>query len=226
MKKVLITGGNKGLGKSLVEKYLNNNYTIYATYNSDTNFTRIDGVNYLHLDLSSKESINDLVNNIEDIDILINNAGIANDDYIFNKDYDDFKRVIDINLLGTLYLTKEITKNKLKQGSIIFVSSDNALTSNYTEAIEYDATKAGIIKVCEDFAKFLSPNIRCNVVSPGWINTKMNEGLDKTYKKEIESNILLKRFAEPIEIANVIYFLTSDEASYINGANIVVNGGK
>ena len=223
MKRVLITGGSRGLGKSLVLKYINNGYMVYATYNSNSDFEKVDGVNYLHLDLSNEESINNLVNNIDSIDVLIN---IANDDYIFNKTYDDFKKVIDVNLLGTLYLTKKIVKNKLKNGSIVFISSDNALSSNYIEAIEYDATKAGIIKVCEDFAKFLSPNVRCNVVSPGWINTSMNEGLDDSYKKEIESNILLKRFAEPSEVANVIYFLTSDDASYINGANIVVNGGK
>lgn len=226
MKRVLITGGSRGLGKSLVLKYINNGYMVYATYNSNSDFEKIEGVNYLHLDLSNEESINNLVNNIDSIDVLINNAGIANDDYIFNKTYDDFKKVIDVNLLGTLYLTKEIVKNKLKNGSIVFISSDNALSSNYIEAIEYDATKAGIIKVCEDFAKFLSPNVRCNVVSPGWINTSMNEGLDDSYKKEIESSILLKRFAEPSEVANVVFFLTSDDASYINGANIVVNGGK
>ena len=225
MKKVLITGGNKGIGLELVKKYLNNDYEVFTTYCHDNMFNRIDNVKYYELDLAKKESIDILINEISNIDILINNAGICIDNDIHSKSYEEFKEVIDVNLTGTLYLTSEITKEKLTKGSIVFISSDNALTENYPESIDYDASKAGLIKVCEDFAKYLAPNIRVNVIAPGWVNTGMNNGIDEFYKKQVVNKLLLNRFAEPIEIANVVYFLTSDDASYINGATIKVNGG-
>ena len=91
MKKVLITGGNSGLGKSLVNKYLDNGYMVYATYNKNADFDKIENVNYLKLDLNNRESIDDLVNSIPNIDVLINNAGIAMDDLLENKSYDSFR---------------------------------------------------------------------------------------------------------------------------------------
>ena len=225
MKKVLITGGNKGIGLELVKKYLNNDYEVFTTYCHDNMFNRIDNVKYYELDLAKKESIDILINEISNIDILINNAGICIDNDIHSKSYEEFKEVIDVNLTGTLYLTSEITKEKLTKGSIVFISSDNALTENYPESIDYDASKAGLIKVCEDFSKYLAPNIRVNVIAPGWVNTGMNKGIDECYKKQVVDKLLLNRFAEKREIANVVYFLTSDDASYINGATIKVNGG-
>ena len=198
---------------------------MVTTYCHDNEFEKMSNVNYYKLDLSNKNSIDELVKKISNIDILINNAGICNDNDIHNKTYDDFKSVIDINLTGTLYLTSEITKTKLNKGSIVFISSDNALSENYPESIDYDASKAGLIKVAEDFAKYLAPNVRVNVVAPGWVKTSMNNGMNKDYQKEIVDKLLVNRFAEPEEIANVVYFLTSDEASYVNGATICVNGG-
>lgn len=225
MKKVLITGGNKGIGLSLVKKYLDNNYEVLTTYCHDSNFNRIKSVKYYKLDLGGKVSIDQLVKQIDNIDVLINNAGICDDDDLQNKTYESMKRVIDVNLTGTLYLTQQIVKNKMIKGSIVIISSDNALTENYPESIEYDASKAGLIKVGEDMAKYLGPNIRVNMVAPGWVNTDMNNMMNDDYKAKIVDNILLKRFADGDEIANVVYFLTSDEASYVNGTTVVVNGG-
>ena len=225
MKKVLITGGNKGIGSALVKKYLDNNYEVFTTYCHDKEFIRIPNVTYLEFDLDNKDSIDQVVNDISNIDILINNASICNDNDIHSKSFDDFKKIINVNLIGTLYLTSEITKNKLTKGNIIFISSDNALNENYPESIDYDASKAGLIKVADDFAKYLAPNIRVNVVAPGWVNTAMNKDMDKMYKEEVTNRLLMNRFAKPEEIANVVYFLTSDEASYVNGTTVCVNGG-
>lgn len=226
MKNVLITGGNRGIGLALVKKYLCNNYKVFTTYCHDDKFERLNNVNYFKLDLNNKESIDSLVECIDNIDVLVNNAGICDDDDLSNKTYNSMKKVIDANLTGTLYLTNELIKYKMKKGSIVFVSSDNALSENYPESIEYDASKAGIIKIGEDFAKYLAPNIRVNIVAPGWVNTLMNDNMDECYKNSITNGILMGRFGEPEEIANVVYFLTSAEASYINGTTIVVNGGK
>lgn len=226
MKKVLITGGSKGIGLALVKKYLSNSYEVFTTYCHDFNGEKLDNVKYFQLDLGNKDSIDKLVNQVNDFDILVNNAGICDDDDLSNKTYISIKNVIDVNLSGTIYLTNEVIKKKLKKGSIVFISSDNALTDNYPESIEYDASKAGIIKVGEDFAKYLAPNVRVNIVAPGWVNTSMNLNMNTEFKNNIVSNILMNRFANPDEIANVVYFLTSDEASYVNGTTIVVNGGK
>lgn len=216
---MLITGASSGLGKVLYNLYKDHNYEVYGTYNTNKNDDLIA------LDLSSKESIDKFVDLIDDIDILINNAGIANDDDILYKSYEDLHHVIDINLTNTLYLTLElIKKHKIKE-NIIFVSSDNAICANNPMSIDYDASKAGLLKVSEDLAKRLAPEIRVNTVCPGWMNTSMNKGMDSQYRQEVEGNILLERFADPSEIADTIYFLTSDKASYITGATIVVNGG-
>jgi 3-oxoacyl-[acyl-carrier protein] reductase len=225
MNKVLITGGNKGIGLAIVKKYLKNNYDVYTTYNDDITFKRLDGVNYYQLNLASKESIDSLVRILPNIDILINNAGICDDDDIKNKTYESMHKVIDVDLTNTLYLTKEIINNKLLKGNIVFIGSDNALSENYPESIEYDAAKAGLIKVCEDLAIYLAPNVRVNMVAPGWVNTDMNSNMDLGYKKEVLRKLLLNRFADPEEVANVVYFITSNEASYVNAAIIPVNGG-
>lgn len=224
MKKVLITGGTKGLGKSLVLKYLNNNYEVYATYHNDT-YEKIPNVNYLKLDLENKNSIDELVDNLNEIDVLINNAGISDDDDIKNKTYESMQKVLSTNLLGPLYLSKRIATEKMNKGTIIFITSDCAFDNNYPEGIDYDASKSGLTKVIDDLAIYLAPNIRVIGVAPGWINTTMNKDIDDNYKKEQIKNILLNRFAEPDEISNVVYFLTSDEASYINKTTIIVNGG-
>ena len=225
MARVLITGGNSGIGLATVKKYLNNGYEVITTYCHNKDFNHLSNVTYYYLDLTSEESIDNLVNIIPTIDVLINNAGIASDKPILDKSFNEFITIIDTNLVGPLYLTKSILKTKLTKGSVIFVSSDNAINANYPESIDYDASKAGLIKISEDFAKSFAPNIRFNIVAPGWVETKMNQDMTEEYYKETIAKLLMHRFAKPEEIANVIYFLSSAEASYINGATIVCNGG-
>ena len=159
------------------------------------------------------------------VDILINNAGIALDNDFNLKTYEEFSKVVNTNLTGTYYLTKLLVKKINSGGEIIFVSSTNGVDTPYIESIDYDASKAGVISLMQNMANMLAPDLRVNAVAPGWVNTKMNETLSEDFKKAEEEKILLRRFADPEEIANVIGFLCSDNASYVNKTLIRVDGG-
>ncbi|MDD4624125.1 MAG: SDR family NAD(P)-dependent oxidoreductase, partial [Bacilli bacterium] len=157
-----------------------------------------------------------------------NNAGISIDNDISLKDSNEFKRVIDVNLLGSFLVTKYVSKHMLneKEGNIIFVSSTNGIDTEYEYSIDYDASKAGVISLMHNFSKLLSPYIRVNTVAPGWVNTDyISNNLNDEFIQMEKDKVLLNRFANSIEIAKVIYFLSSDSASYINNTVIRVDGG-
>ena len=122
-------------------------------------------------------------------------------------------------------MTKAVGKKMLerKRGSIVNISSTNGIYSNYPESIDYDASKAAIDSMTKNFADYFAPYVRVNSVAPGWINTSINENLNPNFKKQEEEKILLKRFAEPIEIANTIYHVATD--TYINKSIVIVDGG-
>ena len=114
---------------------------------------------------------------------------------------------------------------KNKSGNIINVASTNGIDSYYVESLDYDASKSGVISLTHNLANYLAPNIRVNCVCPGWINTKMNDCLSEEFKEKEINKILIGRFAEAKEIANIIYFLATEEASYINDSVIKIDGG-
>lgn len=228
MKRVLITGGSSGIGEALV-KLLSNDYEVIFTYfkKEDRALEIQEKYNCqaYYLDLGNKNSILDLVSNIGKIDYLINNAGIAIDNDVNLKTYEEFKRVIDVNLTGTYYLTKTLLKKINVGGSVVFVTSTNGIDTVYPESIDYDASKAGIISLVHNFSRVLAPNIRVNAVAPGWVDTPMNATLEEDFKRNEIERIMLERFAKPEEVASVIKFLISDEASYVNDSIIRVDGG-
>ena len=113
----------------------------------------------------------------------------------------------------------------MERGSIINISSTNGIDTYYAYSLDYDASKAGLISLTNNLATYLAPNIRVNAVAPGWINTEMNKELDADYIKEECEGILLNRFAEPKEIAKLVYFVGSDEASYMTGSIVRIDGG-
>lgn len=227
MKKVIITGATSGIGyatlKDLVKKY----EVIFTYCHNETKALEIEDEYHIkgyHLDLENKESIEALVSNIDSLDILINNAAVALDNAFEDKTYEEFSRTIQINLTGTYYLTKLLSKKMNKGGNILFISSTNGIDTPYIESIDYDASKAGVISLMHNFASVLAP-IRVNAIAPGWVDTEMNASLGEKFKKAEEEKILLKRFASPEEISKVIGFVISDEASYINKTVIRVDGG-
>lgn len=237
-KTVLITGASKGLGASIAKTFAKNGDNIIINYNKS-----FDSANLLKKELENKYnskvllvradiSLENEVKNMFDaikkefnnIDILINNAGVAIDSSLEEKSADEFMKVISVNLLGTFLVTKYAI-NLMNIGSIINISSTNGIDTGYIESVDYDSSKAGVIALTHDFAKYLAPQIRVNCIAPGWINTDMNNDLFVDFKKNQLKKIGLKRFASCDEIASVVYFLASDEAKYINDAVIRVDGG-
>ena len=156
---------------------------------------------------------------------IINNAAIAIDTLPEDKTVADFKKVVSTNLIGPFMIYKYLA-SLMDKGFIINIGSTNGIDSYYPYSMDYDASKAGLHILTKDMAVDLGPNIRVNAVAPGWVETPMNESLTKEYKQEEIKKIIMNRFATPEEIAEVIYFLASDKASYINGAVIVVDGGR
>lgn len=240
-KVVLITGASRGIGASTARLFAQNNYDIVINYNNSKeeafflaqNLEKEFNIKTLLIkaDVSNEIEVKNMVeksiHTYGKIDVLVNNAGIAIDTTVEDKTADNFKRILDVNLVGTFLVSKYVGEYMLKQksGSIINVSSTNGIDTIYQESMDYDASKAGVISLTKNFALAYAPNIRVNAVAPGWVNTDMNKELDKEFIKEEENKILLKRFANPEEIANVIYFLASPDASYINSEIIRIDGG-
>ena len=238
MKNVLITGGDRGLGAAIATIFAKNNYNIVINYCSN-----FESANELKNKLENEYQIKAIcikanisseadVKNMKDIvskefshlDVIVNNAAIALDSPYEFKNKDSFTKVLDVNLIGTFLVTKELA-TLMDSGSIINISSNNGIDRGYIESMEYDASKAGVNSMTHNMAKYYAPKIRVNAIAPGWIETGMNKDLDSDFKIKVTNESLLNRFAQPDEIASVVYFLASDSASYINDAIIRVDGG-
>lgn len=174
-----------------------------------------------------KEMIQEIINKFGRIDVLVNNAGIAIDKEFEDRTVEDWKRTLEVNIIGTFLVSKYASENMMdnKSGKIINVSSTNGINTFFPSSIDYDASKAAIINLTYNLAIQFAPHINVNAVAPGWVNTEMNKELPKDLIEEETEKIYKKRFAEPEEIAKVIYFLASDDAEYINGTVIKVDGG-
>lgn len=241
-KVVLITGSSRGIGRSTAIKYAQNNYNVVINYNNSYDKAR-DLADYLvsaygievmivKADVGNEVEVKDMIDKVigkfGNIDVLVNNASIAIDSDFSGKDSNSFNEILNTNLVGTFLVSKEVSKymKDNRSGVIINVSSTNGIDSMYVESLEYDASKAGVISLTHNLAEYLKPYVRVNCVCPGWVNTDMNKDLDNAYIEQENKRIMLNRFAEPEEIANVIYFLATDEASYINNSIIKVDGGR
>ncbi len=240
MKTVIVTGGTKGLGKAIAKVFALHNYNLILTYLHDDASAlhtkkELEQFNskvmIVKSDVSDEQEVIKLLDSVkskfESIDVLINNAGIAIDTTLEDKTVDNFKRILDTNLIGPFLTSKYIGQFMFNQGygKIINISSTNAIDTYYKEGLDYDASKAGLNSLTLNFADIYAPVINVNAIACGWINTEMNKDMDQEFKDKEVSKILLNRFAEPEEIANVVYFLTTKEASYINGSIIRVDGG-
>ena len=238
---VIVTGGSRGIGASISTRFAKEGYNVVINYCSNderANSLKKELEEKYNVDIllvkadvsnenDAKRLIDETINKFGSIDCLINNAGIAIDKPFLDKTKDDFIKTLSTNLVGP-FLTSKFAYNYLinaKNPAIVNISSTNGIDTLYPESIDYDASKAGVISLTKNLANVYAPNVRVNSVAPGWVETEMNSELDKDFMKEEEDKILLGRFAKPDEIAKVVYFLCSDEASYINGEVIIVDGG-
>lgn len=238
-KVVLVTGASSGIGSATAKLFAKNHYNIVLQYHQNEEKTQKLAeeitstyqvkVLKIKVDITKEEDILRMKEEIKNTSLkltgIINNAAIAIDTLPEDKTVADFKKVVSTNLIGP-FMTYKYLASLMDKGFIINIGSTNGIDSYYPYSMDYDASKAGLHILTKDMAVDLGPNIRVNAVAPGWVETPMNESLTKEYKQEEIKKIIMNRFATPEEIAEVIYFLASDKASYINGAVIVVDGGR
>lgn len=238
----LVTGASRGIGASIAMEFAKAGVHVVLNYNRHALMAEkvaekikekydVD-VMCVKADISIEEEVEAMVNQVVDcfrkIDILVNNAGICKDSLLFEKSVSNFRKILDVNLIGTYLCSKYVGKVMLDRGSgkIINISSTNAIDTYYPESCDYDASKAGVISLTHNLAREFAPNISVNCICPGWVKTDMSEGLSIEQIREEEDKILLHRFAEAEEIAKVVVFLASSKASYINDSIIRVDGGR
>lgn len=235
-KVALVTGGTSGIGKEIAKQLLRNGAKVIINYsNNEDNYKKTknefqeykDNVLFIKADVSNEDEVMRMFEQIEKLDYLINNAGTNIDSYIEEFNIEDFRRVLDVNLVGKVICTKHavpLLKNS-KSPSIVNIASRLG-TKPCAEASAYCSAEAGIINFTQASALELSKYlIRVNTVSPSLTKTPL--ALNGWTESEIESykqNNPLKRLGETIDIANAVLFLLSENASYINGENLNVNG--
>lgn len=182
-------------------------------------------------DISTEAQVKNLVEQtireFGHIDVLVNNASIVVDKDFSERSFRDFEETFKVNVAGTFLVSKYVANYMLKanRGKIINISSTNGINTLYPTSIDYDASKAAIISLTKNMAIEFAPYINVNAIAPGWINTEMNKQLDPEFLEEEHNKILLHRFLETEEGAKLVYFLASDDANYITGEIIRVDGG-
>jgi len=236
LEKVFITGSSGGIGGAITKKFNDAGYKLILISSSKEKLSTMKNTygnlhSYYHLNLSDLSTItskmNEIANNHPDISIVINNAGLTSDNLLLRMKLEQWQEVINTNLSSNFVIIKSILPNmiKNKKGKIIGISSVVALSGNPGQS-NYVSSKSGMIGFYKSIAhEVASRNININIVSPGFIVSPMTKKLNELQKNKILNNIPMKKFGEPVDVANLVYFLTTNEASYITGQNFHVNGG-
>ena len=235
-KNIIVTGASGGIGNSIVEKLSKNGANILATGTKkeklDELKSKFKNLKVLIFDISQNDKIEEFIENATNelggnLDCIVNNAGITQDNLAIRMNFEEWKKVIDINLSSTFLLSKYSIKKMLKnkKGKVINITSVVGHTGNLGQA-NYTAAKAGIIAMSKTLAiEYARKNININCISPGFIKTSMTDKIDTKFKEMIISKIPSGRLGEPEDVANVVLFLASDLSNYINGETLHVNGG-
>ncbi len=238
-KTAIVTGGSRGIGRAIVEDFLKEGATVYyiSRTQSDSHesleaiASEKGGAVYWREGDVSKESITEVLDGIiseaKVVDILVNNAGITRDGLIFRMSSEDWDAVLNVNLKSAFLTSKVIARLMTKQrgGAIINISSVVGVIGNAGQ-VNYSASKAGLIGLTKSLAREVaSRNVRVNAVAPGFVETDMTKKLGERAREALKSQIPLGRTAQPEEIAKVVTFLASENASYITGQVLLVDGG-
>lgn len=237
-KTAIVTGASRGIGKAIALKLAENGANIVLNYRSSSiddiiNEIEAKGVKVVAVqgDVSISEDADKLikaaVDNFGSVDILVNNAGITKDGLLMRMKDEDFDKVIDVNLKGAFNTIRAASTIMMKQrsGKIINLSSVVGLTGNAGQA-NYSASKAGLLGLTKSVARELAARgITCNAVAPGFIETDMTDVLSDKVKEGLLNNIPLKRLGKPEDVANLVCFLASQNANYITGQVMNVDGG-
>ncbi len=239
----VITGASGGIGKEVVKKYYKNGYDVVMLDIKEEALKKVmeaenlsaDRVSYLTLDVSSEQQVIDTIAKIEAaqgrIDVLVNTAGIIGKyDETVDYTFENFKRIYEINVFGTFLMMKYTLPVMLKQGkgAIVNFGSCSGMTG-YTSEIGYGSSKWAVIGMTKNVAnEYARRGIRANSISPGWVNTDMLRQTLEEYKVTGDTVNFgcVGRPGEPSEMADAVYYLSSDEASFVNGINLLVDGGK
>ncbi len=233
---IILTGSTGGIGGEILSKLYQCNAKIIATGTNQQKLDKIkekfDGVITKRLDMSDHKSIEKFLDECNEkfhdkIDILINNAGITQDNLAIRMKDEEWNNVINLNLTSTFLLSKYAIKKMLrnKNGKIINITSIVGHTGNVGQA-NYAASKAGLVGMTKSLAlEYGKKNIKINCISPGFIKSDMTDKINESFKKSLEQKISLERFGSPEDVANVVLFLSSELSDYITGETIHVNGG-
>ena len=233
MKTALVTGASRGIGRAIALEFKEKGYSVIGTATSETGAAELNdiGIQGYVLDLNSHQSIDifwqKLEDNNQNISFLVNNAGITRDNIVLRMSDEEWSDIMNVHLYGTFQLCKRSLKMMLKSkwGRIINISSASASIGNRGQS-HYAAAKAGVEAFTKSLAKEVGKrDITINAVAPGFITTDMTENNDGVNEDYLIKEIPLGRFGEPAEVANLVTFLCSEEASYITGQTIHINGG-
>ncbi len=240
-KVAIVTGGSRGIGKAIVEGLVAAGASVAFSYRSSSEASEalVEGLKKKYSSrvvayrsdasdfAAAEEFVQRVLQDFGTVDVLVNNAGITQDNLLLRMSEDQWQNVLDVNLKSVFNLTKQVLRPMMKKrsGSIINISSIVGVIGNAGQS-NYAASKAGIIGFSKSIAKELgSRNIRCNVIAPGYIETEMTDGLPDDVKAKFMQNIPLRRMGTGADVANAVLFLASDQSAYISGQVLSVCGG-
>ncbi len=242
-KTALVTGGAGGIGSAIALRLAKSGHDIVINYLSSEErakqLRKQIEEDYdvkcliIQADVSREEEVDAMVSQIEKqlggVDILINNAGIDLPDLFSRKSAEQFKKVLDVNVVGAFNCAKRVYPHMMEQeyGKIVNIASTNGINTYYPMCLDYDASKAALISLTHNLAIQFAPCVNVNAIAPGFIGTEKElEGYDEDFLKQETEKILLQRYGKPEEVADLVNFLVSDEASFINSSVIRIDGGQ
>jgi 3-oxoacyl-[acyl-carrier protein] reductase len=225
---VLVTGGNRGIGLAIARAFAAAGDRVTVTYRSGEPPEGLEGVRCDVTDAASVDAAFDQVEAAQGpVEVLVANAGVTRDQLIMRMSEEDFGTVVDTNLTGSWRVAKRASKGmlRLRRGRVVFISSVVGLLGSAGQT-NYAASKAGLVGLARSLARELgSRGITFNVVAPGFVETDMTAQLPEDVQKSYKGQIPLGRFASPEEVADVVRFLASEQAGYVTGAVVPVDGG-